>query len=391
MSIAGILALLILLYWLAMLADHLRGARLFRELPPSGPLPDPTPLVSVIIAAKEEETTIRDTVRHLLAQTYPRLELIVVNDRSQDGTGRTLDELKRWSEEERGDIRIPMRVIHVTRLPGGWLGKNHALYQGYRQARGQWLLFTDADIRFHPDTVREAVGFALSEHADHLTLTPHMTAPTFWLRSFIRHFLFSLSLFTRPWRANLDGERKGGMGIGAFNLIHRRAYEAIGTHEAIALRPDDDLQLGARVKLAGLRQRLASGRSRLQVEWYPSMRAAVRGLEKNLFSGFGYKVSVAAAAGAGQLLLFTFPWLGMLLYGDWRSLVHLASVLIMTALYRKQIRMMAGSPGLDTLAVPASAALLVYVLVRSVGLTLKQGGVYWRGTFYSLSDLKKMK
>ncbi|MEC0247239.1 glycosyltransferase family 2 protein [Paenibacillus chitinolyticus] len=390
MSIAGIIALCILLYWLVMLADHLRGARLFRELPPAGPLPDPPPLVSVIIAAKEEETTIRDTVRHLLAQTYPRLELIVVNDRSQDGTGRTLDELKRWSEE-RGDIHIPMRVIHVTRLPGGWLGKNHALYQGYREARGQWLLFTDADIRFHPDTVREAVGFALSEHADHLTLTPRMTAPAFWLRSFIRHFLFSLSLFTRPWRANLDGERKGGMGIGAFNLIHRRAYEAIGTHEAIALRPDDDLQLGARVKLAGLRQRLASGRSRLQVEWYPSMRAAVRGLEKNLFSGFGYKVSLAAAAGAGQLLLFTFPWLGMLLYGDWRSLVHLASVLIMTALYRKQIRMMAGSTGLDTLAIPASAAVLVYVLVRSVGLALKQGGVYWRGTFYSLKDLKKMK
>ncbi|WP_405081925.1 glycosyltransferase [Paenibacillus chitinolyticus] len=390
MSIAGIIALFILLYWLVMLADHLRGARLFRELPPAGPLPDPPPLVSVIIAAKEEETTIRDTVRHLLAQTYPRLELIVVNDRSQDGTGRTLDELKRWSEE-RGDIHIPMRVIHVTRLPGGWLGKNHALYQGYRQARGPWLLFTDADIRFHPDTVREAVGFALSEHADHLTLTPRMTAPAFWLRSFIRHFLFSLSLFTRPWRANLDGERKGGMGIGAFNLIHRRAYEAIGTHEAIALRPDDDLQLGARVKLAGLRQRLASGRSRLQVEWYPSMRAAVRGLEKNLFSGFGYKVSLAAAAGAGQLLLFTFPWLGMLLYGDWRSLVHLASVLIMTALYRKQIRMMAGSTGLDTLAIPASAAVLVYVLVRSVGLALKQGGVYWRGTFYSLKDLKKMK
>ncbi|MVP01980.1 glycosyltransferase [Paenibacillus lutrae] len=390
MSIAGIAALLILLYWLITLAEYLRGMKLLRELPPSGPLSDPLPLVSVIIAAKEEESTIRDTVRHLLAQDYPRLELIVVNDRSQDATGSTLEELKKWSQT-REEIRIPLRIIHITALPAGWLGKNHALYQGYLQARGQWLLFTDADIRFRPETVRDAIHYARLEQADHLTLTPTMTTRTFWLRSFIHHFLFSMTLFTRPWRVNRDDLTSGGMGIGAFNLIRRQTYEAIGTHKAIALRPDDDLQLGASVKRDGHRQRLASSRGLLQLEWYPDMHSAVRGLEKNFFSGFGYHTLLAAAAGAGQLLLFTFPWIGMLLHGDWRSLVHLLSVLITIRLYLKQVRLVSGKPSTDALVIPISAVMLVYVLLRSVGLTLRQGGVYWRGTFYPLSELKKMK
>ncbi|WP_213055581.1 glycosyltransferase, partial [Escherichia coli] len=116
--------------------------------------PSLPPLVSIIIAAKEEESTIADTVKHLLDQTYPRIEIIAVNDRSRDSTGRKLDELRRWSEN-RGDLHIPVRIIHITSLPSGWIGKNHALYQGYAQARGKYLLFTDADVKFAPNTVSD--------------------------------------------------------------------------------------------------------------------------------------------------------------------------------------------------------------------------------------------
>ncbi|MCZ8523536.1 MULTISPECIES: glycosyltransferase [Paenibacillus] len=403
-------ALAALGYWLVLLWDTLRAKKWMFTLPlsegntrinPQENLtasPDPAlrraaaseaPLVSVIIAAKEEESSIADTVRHLLSQNYPRLEIIAVNDRSRDATGRKLDELRRWSESK-SDITVPLRVIHITTLPQGWLGKNHALYQGYLQARGKLLLFTDADVRFHPNTVADSVRYLQEEQADHLTLSPDMPVKGIWLRAFVDYFFFTLCLFLRPWRANDDFQFKQGMGIGAFNLLTRYGYEKIGTHRAIAMRPDDDLQLGRLVKQARLRQRLASGHDHIAVEWYKSLRGAVEGLEKNLFSGFGYRTGIAVLAVLGQLGLFLFPVLGMLLPGGTASICALA-VVTMAAVYLLLLRSLTGKPGWTALLLPAMTGLLCYVVVRSVWLTLKQGGIYWRGTFYSLQELRRMQ
>ena len=266
MSTLGIVTILILLYWIIMSLEAYRGLHLMHTLPRSIKQPDKPPLVSVIIAAKEEESTILDTVRHLLSQNYPRLEIIAVNDRSKDATGVKLEELRKWSEHKEG-IRTPLQIIHITHLPEGWLGKNHALYQGYLQARGQYLLFTDADIIFSPATISDAVAFMKEHEVHHLTLTPNMIARGSLLRGFVHFFLFSFSLFVRPWRANIEGSRRQGIGIGAFNMVSRAAYEAIGTHKSIALRPDDDLQLGIFLKRAGFKQKVLSGNHTLQVEW----------------------------------------------------------------------------------------------------------------------------
>ena len=391
MSTIGILASVVLLYWLAMLALTSRGLRLFHELPPAAaPIDRPTdklPLVSVILAAKEEEGTIMDTVRHLLSQTYPRLEIIAVNDRSLDRTGKRLEELRHWSADKR-QIRTPLQIIHITHLPQGWVGKNHALYQGYLQAKGQYLLFTDADIRFAPTAIADAMAYARANGVQHLTLAPDMVAANRLLRCFVNLFLFSFSLFIQPWRANLDHSRKHGMGIGAFNLITRQAYESIGTHRAIAMRPDDDLQLGIAVKRCGLRQRVLSGKRVLQVEWYPTLRAAVHGLEKNLFAGFGYSLLQVAAGVLGQLLFFVFPWFGLLLTGGWRAAAFAAAVIVQIVLYRRITRVMTGQNGTEAYLLPVGSALLVFAIVRSVGLALRRGGVMWRGTFYSLKELR---
>src|SRR5690606_24790643 len=120
------------------------GMQLIRSVPEGLPLPSQPPLVSVIIAAKEEQENIQETIRHLMKQTYPRIEIIAVNDRSNDATGARMEALKAWSDK-RPECGPTLRVIHITQLPQGWLGKNHALYQGYLQARGSYLLFTDAD------------------------------------------------------------------------------------------------------------------------------------------------------------------------------------------------------------------------------------------------------
>ncbi|MDF2659827.1 MAG: nucleotide-diphospho-sugar transferase [Paenibacillus sp.] len=381
-----------LLYWLVMLLSASAGLKLLRPLPfaPAAKRKGETPLVSVIVAAKEEEASIADTVRYLLEQDYPRLEIIAINDRSQDGTGRRLDELKRWSEK-RPSTAIPLKVVHITALPEGWLGKNHALYQGYLQAKGSYLLFTDADVRFSSTAIRDALSYAESSGADHLTLTPLMIARSFWLRAFVQYFMFSLNLFLRLWRANDDRQIKFGTGIGAFNLITRKAYEAIGTHRALAMRPDDDLRLGVLVKRAGFKQRLLIGKNHLEVEWYPTLQEAVKGLEKNLFSGFGYRLPMAVFGMLGQLLAFFGPFAGLLLLPTWGGFAYAASAAILVGLYVASTRRLSKDSGKEAWALPAAVWMLIVVLARSVYLTLRRGGIYWRGTFYPLDRLRSMR
>lgn len=390
MRLFEVLANLTLLYWLAMLWLSLRGFRLLPPLPPSTGKRADTPLVSVIIAAKEEESSIAETVRHLLEQNYPRIEIIAVNDRSVDNTGRRLEELKRWSEQ-RPSTNIPLKVVHVTKLPDGWLGKNHALYQGYLQAKGSYLLFTDADVLFHPSCIRDAVDYAEAQRADHVTLAPLMLARTFWLRAFVHYFLFSLFLFLRLWRANDDGQHRFGTGIGAFNLISRKAYEAIGTHRAFPMRPDDDLHLGLLVKKARFKQRLLAGKNHLEVEWYPTLADAVKGLEKNIFSGFGYRLPVAVFALLGQLLAFFGPFAGLLLLPRWSGFAYAASAAIMIFLYVVCVRRLSASTGKEAAALPLSVWMLVFVMGRAVYLTVRRGGIYWRGTFYPIARLRGRK
>ncbi|WP_127580236.1 glycosyltransferase [Paenibacillus koleovorans] len=396
MSIIEAAAAITLLYWTFMLVQMGVGLRLLPPLPKRAEAgsgargKEKTPLVSVILAAKEEEKTIRETVQHLLQQDYARFEIIAVNDRSSDATGRKLEELRRWSEG-RPESRVPLTVIHITTLPDGWLGKNHALYQGYKQAKGKYLLFTDADVRFQPTTIRDAVAYAERQEADHVTMSPYMKSQSFWLRAFVHYFLFSLCLFIRPWRANLDHQHRHGMGIGAFNLISRQTYEGIGTHQTFALRPDDDLQLGYRVKKHGYRQRFVTGNDHLEVEWYPNLQSAVQGLEKNLFSGFRYRFSYALAGMLGQLLFFFFPFIALWIVPGWPRLAYILSAAIAVGLYLLCVRRLTRDSGREAIVFPLTVCLLVYVLGRSVFLTLRRGGIYWRGTFYSLRELKKRK
>jgi glycosyltransferase involved in cell wall biosynthesis len=388
MSTLGIIAILTLLYWLYITFDVHKGMHLLHTLPRSTKLPDKPPLVSVIIAAKEEESTILETVRYLLSQNYPRLEIIAVNDRSKDTTGVRLEELRKWSQGKE-DIHTHLQIIHITHLPEGWLGKNHALYQGYQQAKGQYLLFTDADILFAPGTISDSVTYMKENAVQHLTLTPNMLARGTLLRGFVHFFLFSFSLFVRPWRANVDNARESGIGIGAFNMVSRNAYEAIGTHKAIALRPDDDLQLGISLKRAGFRQKVLSGKYILQVEWYRTLTDAIIGLEKNLFSGFRYSYTIALLACLGQLIFFIAPWFGLVFLWDWRGVAYAVVVILQIWLYRKLISRLMSKRSDEAYLLPISAALLLYTMARSVWLTWKQGGIYWRGTFYSLRELKK--
>jgi glycosyltransferase involved in cell wall biosynthesis len=359
--------------------------------------------VSVIVAAKDEAGQIEQTVRDLWQQTLLSVEWIVVNDRSTDSTGEILDRLATEYQVQHQHLSHSMsklnrfQVIHIEQLPEGWLGKNHALWTGAKQARGQWLLFTDADIRFHRETLRDAYTYVMTEQADHLTILPQFIARTYILKSFVSVFIFSLNTILRPWRANQDHHRHGGIGIGAFNLVRQQAYHAIGTHEAIAMRPDDDLILGVKIKECGYKQRCVIGGDKVSVEWYPTLHQAIRGLEKNVFAGFGYQASYAL------LMIFSFwfqyhlPYLilgGIVLTGKidayWMEAFFMIIFLQMTVM-GWVTRKFTGTFLREILLLPITTGLVTYTLARSVILAIYRQGVYWRGTFYSLSALKKMK
>jgi glycosyltransferase involved in cell wall biosynthesis len=344
------------------------------------------PRLSAIVAVRDEEAAVRDALKSLLAQDYPDLELIVVNDRSTDGTGRVLSELA----AEHADARL--RVLTVDVLPPGWLGKPHALWLGAHQATGEWLLFTDADVVFAPACLRLAVAYARDARLHHLTLGPRLRARSFLLGAFVAYFTYLLVISLRLYRVN-DPSASEGIGLGAFNLLRRDAYLAVGTYAAVARRPDDDVRLGQLVRRMGFRQQLLDGSDLLEVEWYPSLRAALDGLEKNFFAGYAYNLPAALASNALLWIAYVWPWLSVWRAGGWLRWVMLASIGSQMATFLQIRRGHGASLGLTevgyALSMPLSAALVSLAALRSTFMTLFRGGIRWRGTFYPLSELRR--
>jgi glycosyltransferase involved in cell wall biosynthesis len=337
--------------------------------------------VSVIIAARNEESSVEMTILSLMDQTHWELELIVVNDRSTDATGFIINKLAKQHHR-----LVP---IHIETLPSGWLGKNHALYKGYRVASGLFLLFSDADIHFEKDTISKALTYMKDQKVDHVTIAPDLQAKGFWLQAFISYFLYGFSVFKRPWTANNDHSRKGGMGIGAFNLIKRDVYEQIGTHEYIKNRPDDDLKLGQVIKQNGHKQRFLSGVNQLWVEWYPSLKEAIKGLEKNTFAGLHYSLAVTVFAISAILISHFLPIYTLFSSDRNVQLMSVLFLIIFLVLYGVTIVKMS-SYSLWKLAVyPITTTIFLYSTIRAVALTYIKGGIQWRGTFYSLKELRE--
>jgi len=354
-----------------------RRVRALREISPV--LTGEAPMVSIIVAARNEQRNIREALQSLLDLSYPDYELIVVDDRSEDATGAILDEMScRYNR---------LRVIHVDFLPSGWLGKNHALWVGGRRASGEYLLFTDADIVMEPTVVTRAVGFMKVHALDHLAATPSVRMPTVFLSMFGASFIIFFSLFSRPWKAR-DPKSRFHIGIGAFNMVRNSAYRQVGGHETIRLRPDDDIKLGKIIKKAGLRQDAAYAPEFLAVEWYASVGEVVRGLEKNAFSGADYNVPLVLLGALFHLLCSVWPFLAIFVTGGATQWIYLAVVTLILLTVADSARFHNSRPWY-ALGYPLTSALFVYILMRTMLLNLMQGGIYWRGTFYSLKDLKQ--
>jgi hypothetical protein len=340
-------------------------------------LREDAPLVSIIVPARDEAAAIEPALRSLLALDYPRFEIIAIDDRSTDDTGRIMDRVAAT------DGRCT--VVHVSELPPGWLGKNHANAIGAARARGASLLFTDGDVQFAPEALSGAIAAMQRGGVDHLAVVPDPMMTTFGEQLLMNYFLLQFGSLTRMWITRFRWAHRSFVGIGAFNLIRRDAYERIGGHELLRMEVADDLMLGKLVKDEGLRQDVLMGISLVRVKWQTGLAGFVRGLEKNAFAGARYSVALVVIAVLVQLALALGP-IVLTFTGPARAgaaaLLAVVTFTHLLAAWRGGYHLLAG------LLHPLASVIFCYILLQSVCRTLREGGVRWRGTFYPLAELR---
>ena len=355
------------------------------------------PRVSISVPPRTEEETIEPALNTQLALDYGNYEVIAVNDRSTDRTGEILDRVGQnprpvpaKSAETRTGQRIDLHrltVIHHRELPPGWLGKTHAMWTAANEATGEWLLFTDADVLFKPDSLRRAVAYAEAELADHVVLFPRMIMKRPGEYMMIAFFQTMFMFGHRPWKV-ADPSTDDHMGVGAFNLVRRSVYEAVGTYEALRMEVLDDMKLGKVVKKGGFAQRNVFGGDLISIRWAHGAMGVVNNLTKNFFAVLSFQWWRTVLSAIALAFLNFGPFLGVLLAHGWARVPYAAALGAMFLIYLG-MSWRSAVPPYYFLLHPVSTAMFIYTLLRSMALTLWNGGIIWRGTKYPLDELRK--
>lgn len=348
------------------------------DLAPAG-----DPAITIIVPARDEEDALPACLKSLIEQDYANLKILAVDDRSTDATGAIIDALAARHPDR-------LRALHVKTLPDNWLGKPHAMAMAARDAiaidRPDYLLFTDADVFFEPQAIRRSLAHAVETDADHF-----VTFPTPLIKSIgegmLLGYLGVMGLWaTRPWKASDPKATRDSIGIGAFNLLRTEAYENLGGFESLRMEILEDLMLARRVKLAGLRQCVATAPGMVTLHWAAGAWGVVHVMTKNLFAVFRFRIMLALAACAWLTVLCLGP-IVFLVFRQTR-LPAVLTLIAIVILYLLSVRHSKISPWYAMLF-PAGAALFLYSLLQSALTTLWAGGVTWRGTFYPLNELRK--
>lgn len=344
--------------------------------------PAGNPRVSIIVPARNEEATIGQALQTLLSLDYPSYEVIAVDDRSTDRTGEIMERVAHTSSAQ-----PKLRVIHHDELPPGWLGKTHAMWTAANLATGDWLLFTDADVLFKPDSLRRALAYAEAEPADHVVLFPRMIMKRPGEYMMIAFFQTMFMFGHRPWKV-ADPSTDDHMGVGAFNLVRRRVYDAVGTYQALRMEVLDDMKLGKVVKKAGFAQRNVFGGDLISIRWAHGAFGIVNNLTKNFFAVLSFQLWRTLLSVIGLAFLNFGPFLGIWFAHGWARVPYAIALGSLFLIYIG-ISWRSSVPPYYFLLHPISTALFIYTLLRSTCLTLWNDGIVWRGTKYPLEELRK--
>jgi cellulose synthase/poly-beta-1,6-N-acetylglucosamine synthase-like glycosyltransferase len=342
------------------------------------------PDLTVIIPARDEEAVIDQCLRSLLASSGLKLQIIAVDDRSTDGTGSIMDAIA--AEARINNSRHQFEVIHITELPPGWLGKPHALSIGANRAAAPWILFTDGDVLFAPRALELALREAIELGADHLVLAPTIIFHSVGERAVLGAMQAMAMWMLRLWKV-ADPRARDSFGAGAFNMIRRDVYHAIGGFEALRLEILEDVFLGMRVKRAGFAQRVVLGLNLVRLRWLNGTFAVVDLVEKNGFAVTRFRAPLQLLACLSFAMHAIVP-LAAIFSGGWNTLAGILAYLGLTLAYQASRRVTRVPTWCALLFAPA-VLLVGWAFLRSMFLALSRGGVIWRATLYPLKELRR--
>ncbi|MCK5113209.1 MAG: glycosyltransferase [Phycisphaerae bacterium] len=347
------------------------------------------PLVSIVVAAKDEQHNIEQCLASLQQQDYPNFELIVVNDRSADATGEIIARIAA------NDPRV--RNMDIEKLPAGWCGKNHAMQNGIAASNGKWILMTDADCRMStPRTLSVAMRYATDNKIDMLSILPTMIMGSFWEFLLLPILSGILMVWFRPERVN-NPQKPRAYANGMFMLIARDAYDGIGTHEAIKGSLIEDMELARRIKSSSRRLMMVPSRNMLSVRMYHNLPEILRGWNRIFVGSFrnlcglvmallvllvrGMTTSVLGALGFILYAAGSEPsawWLACGIIGA----VGTVAELIMTARFYNCSSSKWQLGLLYLVGCPIAAG----VLIRAMFALLPWAKITWRDTSYTASQ-----
>lgn len=378
-----IIQCLITLICLGMLVTgilNLDRIRRDRRLMRATALPDPAPLISVCIPARNEARNIAPCLDSLVYQNYPNYEVLVLDDCSEDQTREIAEAL--------AQEHPLIRVLHGRPLERGWIGKPHACHQLAAAAKGQWLLFTDADTVFTPTALEQGLRLALARRADLLSGLVRMETLSIWERlsvpllSLIGLGAVNFELLERlrwPWYGGASG---------AFLFFRRTAYDAIGGHESVRGRIVEDIELARQVKRAGRRLVMSDLTALVSCRMYMSFAEVWEGFTKNIYAAF------PGALALGALLfifgVFTAPWLSFLFgsalgWGTANAVVlPLVQILSVGALRVLVDQRMGKTRFTDLLLTPLAGLLMCAITIRSASRAILKHPTPWRARNYDL-------
>lgn len=341
------------------------------------------PLVSVIVPARNEAGNIAPLLSSLARTNYPNREVIVVDDRSTDGTGDIVEALQARTTGEW------LRLIHGADVPEGWFGKPWACWQGYQAAKGEVLLFTDADTRHEPDLLGRSVAALRATSADLFTILPEQTLGSFWERSVMPHMLFMLGL---RYNASLGNRTRNPLHVvanGQYIMMPRTSYVAIGGHEAVKHEVVEDLRLAQVTVAAGRRLYLVHAEEFMRTRMYRSLGGILEGWTKNVAIGARYSLPHLGRFVPWLVLAFTLvAWVvppAILLveaFGEVpdRLMVWALGATIISLAFWAVTNLRMRVPPLYSLIYPVGAVVTAIIIMRSA---LRGRRVVWKGREYA--------
>jgi hypothetical protein len=384
MMLQVVVTILLALGCMAWIRVALAAARCQAQLPRVAELelPGPSrwPKVSVLVPARNEIDALEATARALMAEDYPELEILLVDDRSEDGTGALVDKLAQEDPRVRG--------LHLGKLPGGWLGKTRALHVAASQASGEWLLLTEADVRLATGALRQAMRWALNEGRDHVTLLPDVHGGGFAADAAGAASLRAQLVGLRLW-AVADQGSDAFAGHGAFNLVRRELLEESDGLEGLSLDAADDLALGRLVKEAGGSSAFGFGSGLVASEGHVSLRTQGLALERRLYPLMACSFPRLLLAGSALVFFELAPWIAVAVAGV--PVLQLLGFLALAGQIGLSLglALRARRPLLPAAMTPAGTALLAWLALKAglLGSLLK--GVRWKDRFYTADVLRR--